>query len=61
MYYAVLLVDINSLRSTRCEERSSSHIPPDLNETSIRARDTPTQYILAISTLTVINSNTKIA
>ena len=45
MYYAVLLVDIlDSLRSTRCEERSSSRIPPDPNETSAIARHTPTQY-----------------
>ena len=37
-------MDINSLRSTCCEERSSSRIPPDPNETSAMARHTPTQY-----------------
>ena len=35
-------------KSTRCEERSFSRIPLDPNETSVRARDAPTQYILAI-------------
>ena len=44
MYYAVLLVDIDSLRSTRCEELRSSRIPPDPNETSAMARHTPMQY-----------------
>ena len=34
----------DSLRSTRCEERSSSRIPPDPNETSAMARHAPTQY-----------------
>ena len=37
MYHAVLLVDINSLRSTRCKEYNSSHIPPDLNKTNTMA------------------------
>jgi hypothetical protein len=35
---------VYSLRSTRCEECSSSRIPPDPNETSAMARHTPTQY-----------------
>ena len=44
MYYAVLLVDIDSLRSTRREECNSSRTPPDPNETSAIARHAPTQY-----------------
>jgi hypothetical protein len=35
---------VDSLRSTRCEERSYSRIPPDPNKTSAMARHTPTQY-----------------
>ena len=35
---------VDSLRFTRCEERSSSRIPPDPNETSAMARHAPTQY-----------------
>jgi hypothetical protein len=27
---------INSLRSTRCKKCNSLHIPPNLNETSVR-------------------------
>ena len=37
-------MDCFSLRSTRYEERSSSRIPPDPNETSAIARHAPTQY-----------------
>ena len=37
-------MDINSLRSTCCEECNSLRIPPDPNETSAMARHAPTQY-----------------
>ena len=44
MYDAVLLINDYSLKSTRCEERSSSRIPPNPNKTSAIARHAPTQY-----------------
>ena len=37
-------MDINSLKSTCCEECSSLYIPPDPNKTSAMARYAPTQY-----------------
>ena len=37
-------MDIDSLRSTYCEECNSSRIPPDPNETSAMARYAPMQY-----------------
>jgi hypothetical protein len=47
---------IDSLRSIRCEERSSSRIPPDPNETSVSARYTPTQYFSdSIFKLRIVN------
>jgi hypothetical protein len=36
MYYAVLLIDINSLKSTCYKKWSLLHIPPDPNKTSVR-------------------------
>ena len=35
---------VNSLKSMRCKECNSLHIPPNLNETSAMARYAPTQY-----------------
>ena len=37
-------MDINSLRSTRCKECSSSRISPNPNETSAMATHAPMQY-----------------